>query len=83
MKSLILVTLINLIPVSVLADDHNFKSWNDKQFENYPFECVEDGVTGDSHLRSVFVVSLLMSVHAFACFEKKTSPKQFKNTRHV
>ena len=29
------------------ADDHNFESWNDKQFENYPFECVEDGVTGE------------------------------------
>ena len=23
----------------------NFESWNKKQFENYPFECVEDGAT--------------------------------------
>ena len=22
-----------------------FESWNKKQFENYPFECVEDGAT--------------------------------------
>ena len=30
---------------STKADDHTFESWNDKQFENYPFECIEDGST--------------------------------------
>ena len=29
----------------IKADDHNFESWNKKQFENYPFDCVEDGAT--------------------------------------
>ena len=33
-----------MIP-SAKANDHSFESWNKKQFENYPFECVEDGAT--------------------------------------
>ena len=45
MKSFIILSLINLISASVFADDHSFETWNNKQFENYPFECVEDGST--------------------------------------
>tara|TARA_B100000401_G_C52631581_1_gene636287 strand:- start:79 stop:492 length:414 start_codon:yes stop_codon:yes gene_type:complete len=30
---------------ALIADDHSFESWNDKQFENNPFDCVEDGAT--------------------------------------
>ena len=41
------ITLLFLIPyqAKLKAHDHNFESWNNKQFENYPFECVEDGAT--------------------------------------
>ena len=45
MKRLLFVPLFFLITLYAKADDHNFKSWNDKQFKDFPFECVEDGVT--------------------------------------
>tara|TARA_A100001035_G_C27588076_1_gene410701 strand:- start:68 stop:448 length:381 start_codon:yes stop_codon:yes gene_type:complete len=47
MKLFFLFLALGLSQTILKADDHNFESWNDKQFENYPFECVEDGVTGE------------------------------------
>ncbi|MBO6972561.1 MAG: hypothetical protein JJ843_01900 [Prochlorococcus marinus CUG1434] len=37
--------ILGLFQTTLKADEHNFESWNNKQFENYPFECVEDGST--------------------------------------
>ena len=45
MKGSILLSLIFVLIPSAKANDHSFESWNKKQFENYPFECVEDGAT--------------------------------------
>ena len=47
MKCIIITSLLFVFTPFVKAHDHSFESWNDKQFENYPFECVEDGVTGE------------------------------------
>ena len=45
-RKLFLVTLfIGFFQISLKAHDHTFESWNSKQWEDYPFECVEDGVT--------------------------------------
>ena len=46
-KKLALVFVCCFYPINLNADNHSFESWNKKQFENYPFECVEDGVTGE------------------------------------
>ena len=45
MKCIIITSLLFVFTPFVKADDHSFESWNEKQFENYPFECVEDGAT--------------------------------------
>ena len=45
-RKLFLVTLFfGLFQISLKAHNHTFESWNSKQWEDYPFECVEDGVT--------------------------------------
>ena len=45
-RKLFLVTLfIGFFQINLKAHDHTFESWNSKQWEQYPFECVEDGVT--------------------------------------
>ena len=46
-KKLALIFFCCFYPINLNADNHSFESWNNKQFENYPFECVEDGVTGE------------------------------------
>ena len=46
MKKIFFVSLFFcLLNIPLEADDHSFEDWNKKQFENYPFECVEDGAT--------------------------------------
>ena len=45
MKLIISILFLSLFQANLKADDHSFESWNNKQFENNPFECVEDGVT--------------------------------------
>ena len=46
MKKIFFVSLFFcLLNIPLEADDHSFEDWNKKQFENYPFECVEDGTT--------------------------------------
>ena len=45
MKSFFLTSLFFVFIPFIKADDHNFESWNKKQFENNPFECVQDGKT--------------------------------------
>ena len=46
-KTLLFVITLStsMMNQALIADDHSFESWNDKQFKNYPFECVEDGAT--------------------------------------
>ncbi len=46
-KALLFIIALSTSMISprLNADDHNFESWNKKQFENNPFECLEDGVT--------------------------------------
>ena len=43
MKKLFLALLMISFPAS--ADNHNFESWKESHFENYPFECVPKGST--------------------------------------
>ena len=45
MKCMIITSLLFVFTPFAKADDHSFQSWNEKQFENYPFACVEDGAT--------------------------------------
>jgi hypothetical protein len=45
MKLVITLLFLGLFQAKIKADEHNFESWNNKQFENYPFECVENGST--------------------------------------
>ena len=47
--SIFIFIVINLLlpfnTSQLKADDHSFESWKESYFENYPFECVEDGST--------------------------------------
>ena len=43
MKKLLFILLIISLPSS--ADNHNFESWKDSHFKDYPFQCVESGAT--------------------------------------
>ena len=46
MKRLLIPLLAALaLPTFVNAEDQTFESWKESHFENYPFECVEDGST--------------------------------------
>ena len=46
MKGLLLSLLAAFaLPNFVIAEDQTFESWKESYFENYPFECVEDGST--------------------------------------
>ena len=46
LKGLLLTLLAALsLPTAVIADDQGFENWKESYFENYPFECVEDGAT--------------------------------------
>ena len=45
-KRFLLALLASLtFPNVVNAEDQTFEIWKESHFENYPFECVEDGVT--------------------------------------
>ena len=45
MRIFLFFLFLNSFYPSLRADDYSFESWNNKQSENYPFECVEDGAT--------------------------------------
>ena len=46
MKRLLFALLaVIAFPNSVNAEYQTFESWKENHFENYPFECVENGVT--------------------------------------
>ena len=44
-KIFLLPLLLVFSQIPLKAHDHNFESWNAKQWEDYPFECVETGAT--------------------------------------
>ena len=46
MKRLLLPLLaVIALPTPLIANDDSFENWKESYFENYPFECVEDGKT--------------------------------------
>ncbi len=46
MKRLLLPLLAAIaLPASVNSESQDFERWKESHFENYPFECVEDGKT--------------------------------------
>ena len=44
-KTFLIPLLLVFSQIPLKAHDHNFESWNAKQWEDYPFECVETGTT--------------------------------------
>jgi uncharacterized protein YecT (DUF1311 family) len=44
-KIFLIPLLLVFSQIPLKAHDHTFESWNAKQWEDYPFECVETGAT--------------------------------------
>ena len=45
MKNYIFISFLFLLPLPILSDGHNFESWKESHFKDYPFECVPEGST--------------------------------------
>ncbi len=44
-KIFLIPLLLVFSQIPLKAHDHTFESWNAKQWEDYPFECVETGAS--------------------------------------